>query len=230
MVKKEKIEARVTKEEKEMIKRKAEENGMTISSYILNSVEKNVTINLDTSDYRNLVIQFRRIGNNINSIIRDIRFSNVYSDTHILEIQNNLKTLNKIMDQEKKTIIRTKNEFEKLTPSKLKNALEKENYKIPKYLIYDEIEEHIILQLRYFVDLIIQEKLNETYPPYIDYFIKNFNSVNFIYDELVNFSDELDEVINRINRKVNTKTENLNDEDFLSVMNVLDKYRKVSDN
>lgn len=224
-----KVEVRVTKEEKEMIQKKAQENRMSISSFILNSVEKNIHINLDTSDYRKLVIQFRRIGNNINSLIRDIRYSKFFSDNDVLVLKNNLKSLEKILEEEKRGIKKTKTSIENLSSSQLKEALEKEKKSIPMYLVYEEIESHIILQLRSFVDLIIQEKLNETYPSYIDFFIKKFDSTNFNYEELVLFSDDLDKVIFDINRRLNTGSTKIKDEDFLNVMEVLNKYRKVSD-
>lgn len=224
-----KVEVRVTKEEKEMIQKKAQENRMSISSFILNSVEKNIHINLDTSDYRKLVIQFRRIGNNINSLIRDIRYSKFFSDNDVLVLKNNLKSLEKILEEEKREIKKTKTSIENLSSSQLKEALEKEKKSIPMYLVYEEIESHIILQLRSFVDLIIKEKLNETYPSYIDFFIKNFDSTNFNYEELVLFSDDLDKVIFDINRRLSTGTFKIKDEDFLNVMEVLNKYRKVSD-
>lgn len=227
--KKEAIYIRVTTEEKEMIQKKAADNKMSVTALIINSVQKNINVNLDTTDYRKLVIQFRRIGNNINSIIRDIRFSNFFSNTDVIEIQNNLKSLTKIMEEEKREIRKTKSSFENISPSQLKELLVKEKKKVPMYLVYEEIESHIILQLRSFVDLIIQEKLNETYPSYIDFFIKKFDSTNFNYEELVLFSDDLDKVIFDINRRLNTGSIKIKDEDFLNVMEVLNKYRKVSD-
>lgn len=229
MSKKEAIYIRVTTEEKEMIQKKAADNKMSVTALIINSVQKNINVNLDTTDYRKLVIQFRRIGNNINSIIRDIRFSNFFSNTDVIEIQNNLKSLTKIMEEEKREIRKTKSSFENISPSQLKELLVKEKKKVPMYLVYEEIESHIILQLRSFVDLIIQEKLNETYPSYIDFFIKKFDSTNFNYEELVLFSDDLDKVIFDINRRLNTGSIKIKDEDFLNVMEVLNKYRKVSD-
>jgi uncharacterized protein (DUF1778 family) len=56
------IELRVTEEQKEKIQKLAEEKNTTVSALILNSIENNVTVYLDTSDYRDLVIQVRRIG------------------------------------------------------------------------------------------------------------------------------------------------------------------------
>ena len=71
------LSIRVTEKEKKMIQKKAEKLKTTISALVINSVEKQITVNLNTSDYRDLVIQFRRIGNNVNSLIREIRFSTI---------------------------------------------------------------------------------------------------------------------------------------------------------
>lgn len=223
------LSIRVTPEEKEMIDNKVKEKNTTIKALVMNSIENNITINLDTSDYRDLVIQFRRIGNNINSLIRDIRYSKYFSDNDVLILQNNLKSLEKILEKEKTIIKKTKNSFEKLSSSQIKSMLEKEKKSVPMYLVFEEIENHIVLLLRSFVDLIVQEKLNETYPSYIDFFIKKFDSRNYDYEELVLFSDDLDNVLFSINRKINNGNVSLKDEDFLNVMEVLNKYRKVSD-
>lgn len=62
------IQLRVTEEEHRIIKKEAEENNTTMTALLLRRFENNVTVNLDTSDYRDLVIQVRRIGTNINTL------------------------------------------------------------------------------------------------------------------------------------------------------------------
>lgn len=222
------IRARVTPVEKEMIQKKAEENNTTITALILNSLENNITINLDTSNYRDLVIQFRRIGNNINNIIKHIHFNQFFTDTDILDIKKKLDELKIILNKEKIKISETKKEFENLTPKKLKNYLEKKEMEIPIYLIYDEIIDHINLKLRSFIDLINNEKWEEGYTPYIEIFIKNFHPTDYSYNELVNFSDDLDNIIYNIDQRIIIGTK-LTYDDFMNVMNVLNKYRKDSD-
>ena len=64
------IELRVTEEEYKKIKEEAEENNTTMSALLLRRFENNVTVYLDTSDYRDLVIQVRRIGTNINTLLK----------------------------------------------------------------------------------------------------------------------------------------------------------------
>lgn len=223
-----KVEARVTEEQYQKYKNKAEKNGMSITALVINSLENNITINLDTSNYRDLVIQFRRIGNNINNIIKHIHFNQFFTDTDILDIKKKLNELKIILNKEKTKISETKKEFENLTPKKLKNYLEKKEMEIPIYLIYDEIVDHINLKLRSFIDLINNEKWEEGYTPYIEVFIKKFHPTDYSYDELVNFSDDLDNIIYNIDQRIIIGTK-LTYDDFMNVMNVLNKYRKDSD-
>ena len=226
MKKNHKIEVRVTKEEKEMIQEKAKKNNTTISSLVLNSIDKNITVNLDTSDYKSLVIQFRRIGNNINTTIRNINFSYFFTDNDMLDIKRSIEQLSRELKKESIEIKKTKKYLENLTPNKMKNILENENKRVPLYLIYDEIADHIILKMRSFIDLIEKSDLHKTYPSYIEYFLKHFIPTDFTYDELVDLSDDLENIFYKINHKVNTKTGHLTDQDIVDVMEVLKIHRK----
>ena len=221
------LSIRVTEKEKKMIQKKAEKLKTTISALVINSVEKQVTVNLNTSDYRDLVIQFRRIGNNVNSLIREIRFSNYIDDSQVKEIDYQLKSLERLLKNEKVKIDSTKMEMEKMTARQLRELLENQNKRVPNYLIYEELEEHIVSQLRSFIDLTIQSNLDETYPPYIEYFLKSFQIHTYDYETIVDFSNVLDEKIYAINQKLIARNSQLEEEDFLSILNVLDDYRKV---
>lgn len=221
------LSIRVTEKEKKMIQKKAEKLKTTISALVINSVEKQITVNLNTSDYRDLVIQFRRIGNNVNSLIREIRFSNYIDDSQVKEIDYQLKSLERLLKNEKVKIDSTKIEMEKMTARQLRELLENQNKRVPNYLIYEELEEHIVSQLRSFIDLTIQSNLDETYPPYIEYFLKSFQIHTYDYDTIVDFSNALDEKIYAINQKLIARNSQLEEEDFLTILNVLDDYRKV---
>ena len=221
------LSIRVTEKEKKMIQKKAEKLKTTISALVINSVEKQITVNLNTSDYHDLVIQFRRIGNNVNSLIREIRFSNYIDDSQVKEIDYQLKSLERLLKNEKVKIDSTKMEMEKMTARQLRELLENQNKRVPNYLIYEELEEHIVSQLRSFIDLTIQSNLDETYPPYIEYFLKSFQIHTYDYDTIVDFSNALDEKIYAINQKLIARNSQLEEEDFLTILNVLDDYRKV---
>ena len=77
------IEARVTEEEYQKYKKKAEEKGMTITALIRNSLERSVVVKINTDTYRELVLEVRRIGNNINQILRRINQTQYYTQTDI---------------------------------------------------------------------------------------------------------------------------------------------------
>ena len=221
------LSIRVTEKEKKMIQKKAEKLKTTISALVINSVEKQITVNLNISDYRDLVIQFRRIGNNVNSLIREIRFSNYIDDSQVKEIDYQLKSLERLLKNEKVKIDSTKMEMEKMTARQLRELLENQNKRVPNYLIYEELEEHIVSQLRSFIDLTIQSNLDETYPPYIEYFLKSFQIHTYDYETIVDFSNVLDEKIYAINQKLIARNSQLEEEDFLTILNILDDYRKV---
>lgn len=226
MKKTERLYLRVTPEEKEMIQKKAEEKKTTITALVLNSVENNITVNLNTSDYEDLVIQVRKIGYNINSIIRDINFKKVITQEDIGKMKKYLSNVEYILDNERKDIRKTKKDFENLTTSQLKNMLEKTKKEIPNYLIYDEIGDHIIYQVRIFIDFLFKSDLDNNNATYFEYFLRDFNPTHFEYNELVNMSNNLDEEIKEIDKLTLGDPKKLTEGMLLYLLDdVLDKYR-----
>ena len=69
------LHLRVSPEEKEMIRSKAEAERMTMSSLVLNTLDKidnPITVNLDDSDLRDLLIQVRRINANVRTFLKQV--------------------------------------------------------------------------------------------------------------------------------------------------------------
>ncbi|MGO1653026.1 plasmid mobilization protein [Senegalia sp. (in: firmicutes)] len=223
------INLRVTPEEKEMIKQKAEEKNTTITALVLNSVENNVTVNLDTSDYRDLVIQVRRIGNNINTILKRLHYTNFFEESDVIAIKKNQEMIEKELKEERKRINNARDGIEKLTPDKLRGFLKEKEKRIPNYLIYDEIGNQINEQLGEFIQIIKDEKANPIFRGFINKFIEGFYPTDFSYDELVSLSNEISTIIYKINQKIITETGNLTEEDFKNIMDILSKYRKDID-
>ena len=226
--KSERIYIRLTPEEKEEIQKKAEEKKTTVSALILNSIRKNVTVKLDTSDYRDLNIQVKRIGNNINRVIRDYHSNGYISKQDINLLQVYLKRIDETIKNERKSITQTKEKMQKLTPKQLVSALRKQGERIPKYLLYDEISDHIIIQLRLLIDITNETELAQGYVPFYERYIQTFHPTFFEYEELVDFSDKLDEKILEVN-KIDIRNLNQLEDKFTEVLEVLNKYRKDSD-
>lgn len=226
MSKTERLSIRVTEEQKEMIQKKVEEKNTTITALVLNSVKNNVTVNLDTSDYHDLVIQVRRIGNNINTILKRLHYTNFFEESDLIAIKKNQEMIEKELKEERKRINNTRKGIENLTPGKLKGFLKEEEKRIPDYLIYDEIGNQINEKLREFIQIIKDEKANPIFRGFINKFIESFYPNDFTYDELVFLSNDISEIIYKINRKIITETGHLTEEDFKNVMNILSEYRK----
>ena len=69
------LHLRVSPEEKEMIRSKAEAEKMTMSSLILRALDKidnPITVNLDDSDLLDLLIQVRRINVNVRTFLKQV--------------------------------------------------------------------------------------------------------------------------------------------------------------
>lgn len=221
------IKAEVTEEEREKIRKKVKEKKTTIKALILNSIEKNITVKLDTSDYRDLNIQVKRIGNNINRIIRDYHSNGYISKEDLNRIEIYLKSIDETIKNERKTINKTRDEFEKLTPKQLVTALRKQGERVPKYLIYDEISDHIIIQLRLLIDLASKTELAQGYVPFYERYIQTFHPTFYEYDDLVDFSDKLDEKILEVEKTDIRNLDQLEDK-LMEVLEVLNEYRKDS--
>lgn len=226
--KSERIYVRLTPEEKEEIQKKAEEKKTTVSALILNSIRKNITVKLDTSDYRDLNIQVKRIGNNINRVIRDYHSNGYISKQDINLLQVYLKSIDETIKNERKSITQTKEKMQKLTPKQLVSALRKQGERIPKYLLYDEVSDHIIIQLRLLIDITNETELAQGYVPFYERYIQTFHPTFFEYEELVDFSDKLDEKILEVN-KIDIRNLNQLEDKFAEVLEVLNQYRKDSD-
>ena len=223
------IRARVTKEEKEKYKKMADEKNMTVSALIINSIENNITVNLDTSDYRDLVIQVRRIGTNINTLLKHIHFFGFAEQSDIKRIQNKLNDIERKLKKEERKIKDTRKDLENITPRKAKRMFEQQEKTIPLYLIYDEVVSHINTHLLNFIEMMKEFNWNEGYRPFIELFIEEFIPTEYDYEELVLFSNELDTLFYKINQRIFSRIGELKEEDFNQLMEILNKYRKESD-
>lgn len=224
-----KIEARVTREEKENIKKIANEKGMTVSSLILSSIENHIIVQIDTRDYMDLVIQVRRIGGNINGLIQNIYYKEFFTNSDIKSIKQQLKVLENLILDEKKRLDGIKEGIENLTSAKARKILKENNKSIPFHLIYEDVYEFIVNQLLDFIEMLRANNFDEVYIPFVTFFLRDFKPTDYEREELVEFSKELDNLFYEINSAIYSGYKKLSEEDFENVMQVLDKYRKARD-
>lgn len=223
------IRARVTKEEKEKYQKMADEKNMTVSALIINSIESHITLNMNTSDYRDLVIQTRKIGSNINSLLRNIYFTKTFENTDLKAIHAELKKIDNFVKKEKKRLEGTQREFEDMSIDELRDILISQKERVPLYMEQHGVVDHIRDIILDFKDMLIEHKFDKAYIPFLTHFLKGFNPEKYTREELLDFSDELQTFYNDITSLILNVDKKLTEDDFNKLMEILNKYRKESD-
>lgn len=100
------LHLRVSPEEKEMIRSKAEAEKMTMSSLILNTLDKidnPITVNLDDSDLRQWLIEVRKIKANVRALLKQVWISEHFPIERKKEIEELLVANEKqVLDEYKR--------------------------------------------------------------------------------------------------------------------------------
>ena len=112
------LHVRVSPEEKEMIRHKAEAENMTMSALVrrsLEKVDKPITVNLDKSDLRDLVIQSRRIDSTVRTFLKNMDFNDPDSIKIKKEIEQNLIEIEEAVLEEVKKVENRVSELENLS-------------------------------------------------------------------------------------------------------------------
>lgn len=224
-----KIEVRVTKEEKEKYQKLAKEKNMTVSALMINSIESHITLNMNTSDYRDLVIQTRIIGSNINSLLRNIYFTKTFEDTDIKAIHAELTKLDNFVKKEKKRLEGIQREFEDMSIDELRDILISQKERVPLYMEQHGVLDHIRNIILEFKKMLIEHKFDKAYIPFLTHFLKGFNPEKYTREELLDFSDELQTFYNDITSLILNVDKKLTEDDFNKLMEILNKYRKGRD-
>ena len=223
----ERISIRLNEKENEMIRRKAKEKNISMSKLMLTSVKNHITIEMNTSDYRHKVIKVKRIGDNVNRIIKNYHSNGYISNGDIKNLQLYLKSIDEVLKEDSIYITKNNEKDKKITQQQLLNILRKEGKRIPKYLIYEEISDYIITKLRGIIDLANETELAQGYVPFYERYIQTFHATFYEYDDLVDFSDKLDEKILEV-EKIDIRNLDQLEDKFMEVLEVLNQYRKDS--
>ena len=137
------LHVRVSPEEKEMIRHKAEAENMTMSAFVrrsLEKVDKPITVNLDKSDLRDLVIQSRRIDSTVRTFLKNMDFNDPDSIKIKKEIEQNLIEIEEAVLEEVKKVEKVVSELENLNREEAAQIAQ--IIKDKKLESINEIEEH----------------------------------------------------------------------------------------
>ena len=221
------IKFRATPKEKQKIENLAKDKGYkTLSAFLLSSAINHVTVEIDTSDYRDLVIQVKRIGTNINQLIRSINYSKYFTNEQIFQIEIYLKNLDNYLKEEDKKVNSVEKKLQKISKKDLKKILQDQKKEVPDYLIFDNIIDEINIKLLSFIDLLDKEGWNVIFIDFVYSVLEEIIPENFTYEELIQYSNDLDKALYKINQKMLNPNNNFTDEDFDKVRDVLLNYKK----
>lgn len=229
----EKIEIRVTKYEKDFIKRKALELGYnSMSAFLIDSAKDFFKVDLDLTYFRELSKEINYIGKNINNLVHYIFTHKVYTDYDLEQIQDYQREIKNKLNKEYDHLLRLRRKYTSTNLSlkdkeKLIKELTKANIKVPKELLLKEVYEMIRNNILYICNAI--EKSPEQEEGLSDY-VYEYIYEDFLYeldqDELVDFSDEIFLLAEKLKAKFINVNNCFEDSDWWELKNILDKYEK----
>ena len=219
------IEVRLSQEERDFIVNKAKEEGFTsITAFIKASTKKYFSLTVDTSNYLDVLNETRKIGRNINSVIRDIRYNNLISEKDIITMESSLINIEKILKEDKKGFDELENKLEKLSSKDLVEAIKNHNMKVPLSVIYDNIIEMIKDNLLYIINIMKRNKWESHTMEFV---------YRFIYDLLPDKYDEIhiSEINNdiykytlSIKNKLIKDSNKYTEQDYIDLMNIIELH------
>lgn len=227
----ERMELRVTKEQKDFIKNKSEKMGFgSITAFLIASAESHFRLNIDMNIYRKLTTEINYIGKNINSLVRKINTIGAYSDSDINFLKTNQKIIIDLMNKEYDRLLNLKANFtsESLSLKEKENlikALKDNQIKVPKKVVLEEIFEQIKDDFVYIGQAI--ENSPEQSKSVSEYFWRYlYGDTLFELDEerLIEFADKIFLYTQRLKIKL-LKLDNIfGDDDWFNLKEILDEY------
>lgn len=227
----EKIELRVSTEDKNFIKNKAKEMGFnTVTAFLLSSAKNHFRLNIDMGIYREVSKEINYVGKNINSMIRRINSDGLYTDSDVEILQENQKNIIKIMNKEYDRLLNLKKDFtsEKLSLKDKKKVIEsfqKNHLEIPKQVLLQDVYNQLKDNFLYIGEAI--ENSPEHEPEISEYVWEYlYGKTLFQLDEsiLVEFSNKIYLFTEKIRFKL-LKLDNIFDEDdWFDFKDILDEY------
>src|SRR5690625_2806983 len=154
------IKFRVTKEQKEKIKKKAEQYGYNyVSSFLKASAENHFIIKLDLSYFDEVAKEINYIGKNINNLVHHIFSTGSYSDYDLKEIQRLQKETFEKLNKEYDYLLKLRRKYRESNMSlkdkrRLIEELNKHEIEISKEVLLEEIYEQIRNNVLYICQMI----------------------------------------------------------------------------
>lgn len=222
---------RVTEEEKEWVKNKANKLGYhSMSAFLMHAAETQIQLSVDMKDYRDLTKEINYIGKNINNLIRRIYTQGIYTDSDIDFLKVNQEKIWLLIKQQYDKLLSLEKDFtsEKVSLESLEDiaaTLEKEKLEIPKRFVLEKVYEGIKNDFLYLIEVIKSSpKQEEDVVDYLFEYLYGDTLFQLENAELIAFSDELFSFTQKIKfRMVNLKY-HFKDDDWFDLKDILDEY------
>lgn len=222
---------RVTEEEKEWVKNKANKLGYhSITAFLMHAAETQIQLTVDMKVYRDLIKEINYIGKNINNLIRHIYTQGIYTDSDIDFLKANQEKIWDLINKQYDKLLGLGKDFtsEKISLESLEGiaaTLEKEKLEIPKRFVLEEIYEGIKNDFLYLIEVI--KKSPEQEEDVVEYLFEYLygNTLFQLEDAaLIAFSDELFSFTQKIKFKMMKLEYHFDDDDWFELKDILDEY------
>lgn len=230
MMKKEKIEVRVTAEEKDFIVGKGKSEGFASTSAFIKACTNNyVSLRIDTSDYLDMVNETRKIGRNINSIIREIRYNNLISDKDIMILESSLSTIEKLLKNDKKEFDKLENQFKNISGKELMSLVKKHDMEVPLSVIYDNLVEMIKDNLIFIIDTMKRDKWQSHNIEFIYRFIYSLLPDKFNEVQISKINNDIYKYVLSIKNRMSNDRYRFSEQDYINLMSIIDEHVLLSE-
>lgn len=222
---------RVTEEEKEWVKNKANKLGYhSMTAFLMNAAETQIQLTVDMKVYRDLTKEINYIGKNINNLIRHIYTQGIYADSDIDFLKANQEKIWDLINKQYDKLLGLGKDFtsEKISLESLEGiaaTLEKEKLEIPKRFVLEEIYEGIKNDFLYLIEVI--KKSPEQEEDVVEYLFEYlYGDTLFQLEDaaLIAFSDELFSFTQKIKFKMMKLEYHFDDDDWFELKDILDEY------
>lgn len=227
----EEIKVRVTKEEKDFIKKRSEELGYrSMTAFLIESAKNHFIVDMDLSEYRKLTKEINYIGKNINMLMRHINTTGFYGKEDLNFILKNQEEIKEIVNKDYKEMIRFKKNFDssKMTLKDKKKLIEQfkeSELTVPKKILFDEVYNMIKEDVVYICDMIEKSpEQEEGVADYVYEYIFGETLFELEDDKLIEFADKIYLFTQRIKFKLVNPNACFSDEDWDDLKDILDEY------
>ena len=222
---------RVTKNEKEFIRKKANDLGYnSVTAFLKSSAKDFFIIDLDLSFFREVTKELNYIGNNINNVVHHIFATGIYSDYDLKEIQRLQKETLRVVNKEYDYLLKIRKKYSESNMSlkdkkKLIEALNKNEIEVPKEVLLKEIYEDIRNNTLYICQVIDDSpEQEEGISDYVYEYLFDGNLFELDQETLVSFSNEIYLFTEKLKMKLLNINNVFEDEDWDDLKDILDKY------